>query len=190
MEYRSYHTWTDLFPQKVRSADYASFSILGLALTYSIGLLIVALSFIAVPILGLLQKYGRYSQYAYLEWELHTSIQLHRMAQDQLGHGHWSRCDETIPITQPDDLLAPFDLSDPMHPVLVRDKPEDPSPDSSLGLTSDESSSKQSDTDSSRNTRIGVRRAFTDARVHAAGRKHSHGLDELDHHQKRPSTAP
>ncbi|KAK7931184.1 hypothetical protein PG985_001896 [Apiospora marii] len=118
------HDWSFCHNQKIRSADYASFSILGLALTYSIGVLIVVLSFIAVPILGLLQKYGRYSQYAYLEWELHTSIQLHRMAQDQLGHGHWSRCDETIPITQPDDLLAPFDLSDPKHPVLVREKLE------------------------------------------------------------------
>ncbi|KAK8054211.1 hypothetical protein PG996_013512 [Apiospora saccharicola] len=35
--------------------------ILGLALTYSISVLIVVLSFIAVPVLGLLQKYGRYS---------------------------------------------------------------------------------------------------------------------------------
>ncbi|KAK7991437.1 hypothetical protein PG996_013511 [Apiospora saccharicola] len=122
------------------------------------------------------------------------------MAQDQLGHGQWSRCDETIPMMEPDDLLAPFELSDPKHPVLVRggigntaleeDKLENASPGSSHELTSDESSSQQSDTGSSEDTCIGVRRAFTDAHAYVLGRNHAHGHDELEHNQKRPNTAP
>ncbi|KAK8047187.1 Cation diffusion facilitator family metal ion [Apiospora saccharicola] len=62
------------------------------------------------------------SQYAYLEWRGETAIQLHRVAQDQLGHGEWRQCDENIPITRPDDLLAPFDITDPKHPVLAHEK--------------------------------------------------------------------
>ncbi|KAK8122765.1 hypothetical protein PG984_011435 [Apiospora sp. TS-2023a] len=105
--------------QKIRSSNYANFSIFGLALMYSIGMLIILISFAVEPLLGWLQKRGRYNQYAYLEWEAGTAIQLHRMANDQLGHGHWMKCDERIPITQPGDILASLDISDPKHPMLA-----------------------------------------------------------------------
>ncbi|KAK7987260.1 hypothetical protein PG988_002248 [Apiospora saccharicola] len=107
--------------QKIRSSNYANFNIFGLALMYSVGMLIILISFAVEPLLGWLQKRGRYNQYAYLEWEGGTAIQLHRMANDQLGHGHWMKCDERIPITQPGDILASLDTSDPKHPMLAMD---------------------------------------------------------------------
>ncbi|KAK8086641.1 hypothetical protein PG994_001615 [Apiospora phragmitis] len=175
------HDWEFCRNQKIRSAEHASFSILGLALTYSAGAIIIIISFIIAPILGLLQKYDRYNKYAYLEWEGDTAIQLHRVAQDELGHGHWSRCDETIPITQPDDLLAPLDLSDPKHPCWLVPLGQ--------GLTPSEGSSKQSAESSSGHTYVEVRRACSDA--HALDGNHSYGLEEeLDDHQNRPNTAP
>ncbi|KAK6829651.1 hypothetical protein PG987_010235 [Apiospora arundinis] len=112
--------WNLCRNQKIRSAQYANFSVLGLVLTYSLGALLILVSFGVEPVLDLLQKRGRYSQYAYLEWQGETALQLHRVAQDQLGHGEWSRCDDRVPITRPDDLLAPFDIMDPKHPVLAR----------------------------------------------------------------------
>ncbi|KAK7985794.1 hypothetical protein PG996_004965 [Apiospora saccharicola] len=113
------YEWEVCRNQKIRSTKYANFSILGLILTYALGALIVVISFVIPPILCFLQKRGWYNKYAYLEWEGDTAIQLHRVAHDELGYGHWSRCDETIPITRTDDLLAPFDISDPSHPMLV-----------------------------------------------------------------------
>ncbi|KAK8009139.1 hypothetical protein PG991_011690 [Apiospora marii] len=94
-----------LFPfltllSKIRSAQYTSFSVLGLAITYALGTLIIVLSFVIEPILGCLQKRGRYDRYAYLEWEADAAIQLQRVAQDQLGYGRWSRCDKRIPVTR------------------------------------------------------------------------------------------
>ncbi|KAK8132103.1 hypothetical protein PG999_000276 [Apiospora kogelbergensis] len=114
------YEWDICRNQKIRSAQHSSFSIFGLAFTYGMGALIIFMSFAIPPFLRLLQKRERYSKYAYLEGEGDTSIQLHRVAQDQLGHGNWSRCDETIPTTDLDDLLAPFDISDPKHPMLAR----------------------------------------------------------------------
>lgn len=77
------------------------------------------MSFVVVPCLRLLQTRDRYSRYAYLERESETAIQLHRLAQDQLGAGRWSRCDERVPVTRPGDLLAPLDIKDPAYPVLL-----------------------------------------------------------------------
>ncbi|KAK7926623.1 hypothetical protein PG985_003621 [Apiospora marii] len=111
--------WDLCHNQKIRSTRHASFSVFGLAFTYALGSLIIVLSFVVTPLLGLLQRRGRYSRYAYLEWESETAIQLHRLAQDQLGHGRWSRCNEHVPVTQPGDLLAPLDITDLTHPVLA-----------------------------------------------------------------------
>ncbi|KAK7999498.1 hypothetical protein PG990_012098 [Apiospora arundinis] len=112
--------WNLCRNQKIRSTQYANFSVLGLVITYTIGALIIMISFGVEPVLNRLQKRGWYSKYAYLEWQGETAIQLHRVAQDQLGHGEWSHCDDRIPITRPDDLLAPFDITDLKHPVLAR----------------------------------------------------------------------
>ncbi|KAK8103523.1 cytochrome p450 protein, partial [Apiospora kogelbergensis] len=106
--------------QKVRSTQYASFSVFGLALTYSVGALIVVVSFSIEPILKWLQKRGFYSMYKYLEWEGNTAIQLHRVAQDQLSNGTWEHCNKTIPTTQPGEPLGPFDIRNPKHPMLAR----------------------------------------------------------------------
>ncbi|KAK8135908.1 hypothetical protein PG984_003848 [Apiospora sp. TS-2023a] len=136
--------WNLCRNQKLRSTQYANFSVLGLVLTYSIGALIILISFSIEPVLDLLQKRGRYSQYAYLEWRGETAIQLHRVAQDQLGHGEWRQCDDNIPITRPDDLLAPFDITDPKHPVLARAHEKFSAEDGPLGKLSHDVPDSQS----------------------------------------------
>lgn len=137
--------WNLCRNQKIRSAQYANFSVLGLALTYSLGALLILVSFGVEPVLDLLQKRGRYSKYAYLEWQGETALQLHRVAQDQLGHGEWSRCDDRMPITRPGDLLAPFDITDPKHPVLARAlEKTSPAEDGPLGKSSHDLSDGQS----------------------------------------------
>lgn len=194
-------SFANMTEQKIRSAKYANFSILGLVLTYSLGALIVVISFAIPHILRFMQKRGWYDKYSYLEWEGDTAIQLHRVAQDELGYGHWSSCDDTIPITRPDDLLAPFDISDPSHPMLVRKlgdtAPGETSPEStrqslSEEETAQESSLEYSDGEANLESSAGVRRAFTDAHVHALRGKYFQGRvnEELEKYQNRPGTAP
>ncbi|KAK6860388.1 hypothetical protein PG995_004024 [Apiospora arundinis] len=202
------YDWEFCRNQKIRSAQHASFSIFGLAFTYAMGAIIIVLSFAIPHILCFLQKHGHYSKYAYLEWEGDTAIQLQRVAHDQLGHGHWSRCDDTIPITRPDDRLAPFDISDPKHPMLARvvididdavaapeveeSKPENASiQDSSDAQTAQESSPEHEDEEvSPGSTGAGVRRALSDSHTQSMDSWSHDTADELRTYQYRPGTAP
>ncbi|KAK8096079.1 hypothetical protein PG999_014101 [Apiospora kogelbergensis] len=181
------YEWDLCHSQKIRNGQYTSFSVFGLALTYSMGAVIIVTSFLIEPSLRCLQKRNRYNKYAYLEWEGSTAIQLHRVAHDQLGYGHWSRCNEKIPITQSEDLLAPFDISDPEHPLLAARTADDspaedakPEPDSTI-----QGSSTEQDIPNT------IRRARTDARAHVRRENDSPALDQdLESRQPRPSTAP
>ncbi|KAK8099910.1 hypothetical protein PG999_010284 [Apiospora kogelbergensis] len=196
------YEWSTCRNQKIRSAQYTSFSVFGLVFTYSMGALIIILSFTIAPILNYLQKRGRYNRYAYLEWQGHTAIQLHRVGQEQFGYGNWVHCDERIPITQPSDtMLAPFDISDPKHPLLARTsndssvdetKPETIVQDSSSTEQPLQQESLEHSGDNSReNSTTGVRRAATDAHAHVRRDYNTYTMNEdLDGYQRRPTTAP
>lgn len=110
--------------QKIRSSAYTSFSCFGLFFTLIMGALITVTSYILEPILNYLHKRRKYKSYAHLEWTCNTSLQLHRMAHEQLGGQKWDNCTEHIPTTDPEVPLASLDISDPTHPILCT--PEEP----------------------------------------------------------------
>ncbi|KAK7914182.1 hypothetical protein PG985_011885 [Apiospora marii] len=195
------YDWNICRNQKIRSTQYTSFSMLGLIVTYSLGALIILLSFIIEPMLRILHSRGRYNKYTYLEWEANTSIQLHRVAQDQLGHGNWSHCDERVPITRPGDLLGALDITDPAHPMLAHPVEEN-SEDTELKNTgqawSERHAFQMSPVDDDREslsgcTYKGVHRALSD--TYAQPLKSNCLQDSDEKSQKvpnrpRPSTAP
>jgi hypothetical protein len=90
----------------------------GLALFFVGGTLIVLVSLALEPILALLQKRWGYQQYAYLEWVSHETLQLQRLAHEELGFGTWSGATNAIPTTELDDKLTCLDLRDAKHPRL------------------------------------------------------------------------
>ncbi|KAI1073779.1 hypothetical protein F5B20DRAFT_565793 [Whalleya microplaca] len=106
--------------QKIRSTAYASFSFFGLCFTFSTGVVIILLSYILEPFLKYLHKHRKYKQYTHLEWTNNTNLQLHRLANEQLEVGEWSRCTREVPTTDPGTALAYLDITDPKHPVLTR----------------------------------------------------------------------
>lgn len=127
-----------------------------------------------------------------------TAIQLHHVAQDQLGYGRWSHCDEELP-TRPDDMLAAFDISDPEHPMSASNNkpateetlPEEKSQGSSRDQTPQESSVEPSDQGSFLNTSFTVRQASADGHSHGSRSNRFPDIDEdLEGNQERPSTAP
>ncbi|KAK8016812.1 Cytochrome p450 protein [Apiospora rasikravindrae] len=181
--------------QKIRSAQYTSFAVLGMAITYCTGALIIFISFIITPALRHLQRRGRYSKYALLEWEGDTAIQLHRVAQDQLGHGQWSRCDDRVPITPPGNLLAPFDITNPAHPMLARHiektRREDNSDGSSGKRPFQQSPLQQGGERSLGHSCVEIRRAVSETHAHGSRESRSHDIHGgLDDCQNRPATAP
>ncbi|KAI3331612.1 hypothetical protein HD806DRAFT_518599 [Xylariaceae sp. AK1471] len=107
--------------QKIRSPQHISFSFFGLAFTFVTGALIIVASFATEPLLGYLYGSRNYKPYAYLEWISHSSLQLQRLAHEELGLGTWTRFTEEVPITTDlDNTLASLNITDPKHPVLKR----------------------------------------------------------------------
>lgn len=104
--------------QKIRSLSYTSFSTLGLAVLLSIGGLIIGLSYTLEFLVDWIQKYRNLSLYKRLEWVTNETLQLQRLAHEELGLGTWTRTAKENPITAPGEQLAILDISEPHHPRL------------------------------------------------------------------------
>ncbi|KAK5636347.1 hypothetical protein RRF57_012059 [Xylaria bambusicola] len=108
--------------QKIRSSTHSSFILLGLYIIFILGAIIICISFALEPLLACLYKRRKYKPYAHCEWISNNSLQLHRLAQEELGLTKWSRCTEEVPTTDHDAYLASLDITDPKHPVLYSSK--------------------------------------------------------------------
>ncbi|KAI1126759.1 hypothetical protein F5Y10DRAFT_293444 [Nemania abortiva] len=104
--------------QKIRSTSYGSFSLFGLLFTFIVGFLIISTSYLLEPISKVLYNRWGYKKYAHLEWTTNATLQLQRLAHEELGFGTWSKGTEEVPATKDGELLACLDLTNPVHPVL------------------------------------------------------------------------
>ncbi|KAF2800536.1 hypothetical protein K505DRAFT_400844 [Melanomma pulvis-pyrius CBS 109.77] len=104
--------------QKIISNAHSNFSVFGLSFTFGMGGLIVIISFMLQSPTGFLRK--RYSRHAYssLEWNTNGTLQLQRLAHEELGLGTWSACTQDVPTTYKGEKLAFLDITDSDHPVL------------------------------------------------------------------------
>jgi hypothetical protein len=57
-----------------------------------------------------------------IEWNQTGTLQLQRLAHEEAGFGTWSKCDNDVPVTEPDQFIAGLDLRNVKHPVLVQQK--------------------------------------------------------------------
>ena len=53
---------------------------------------------------------------------MNETLQLQRLTHEMRGRGTWARTGQFIPVTKSSEELAPPDLSDPLHPVLMLEK--------------------------------------------------------------------
>ncbi|KAI3328900.1 hypothetical protein HD806DRAFT_548173 [Xylariaceae sp. AK1471] len=108
--------------QKMRSAQYTSFSLFGLLFTFVTGALIIATSFLIEPVTKLLCKRDLYSQYNHLEWGTNSVLQLQRLGYEGVPGTRtvWQKCTSAVPITEPDVPMDPLNVSDSTHPTLAR----------------------------------------------------------------------
>lgn len=67
-----------------------------------------------------IQKRKNFGLYKRLEWTTNETLQLQRLAHEELGFGTWTRTAQDHPITACGERLAILDLSDPNHPQLAR----------------------------------------------------------------------
>ncbi|KAF9641034.1 hypothetical protein BFW01_g12840 [Lasiodiplodia theobromae] len=104
--------------QKIRNAEYFNFSVFGLAFTIALGSLIIVLSYTLEPTLGWVQRRRSWDTYARLEWVTNETLQLQRLAHEELGSVKWEGCAENVPVTRKGEKLAVLDLHDLDHPRL------------------------------------------------------------------------
>ncbi|KAM7210944.1 hypothetical protein V8F06_013679 [Rhypophila decipiens] len=103
-------------PRSKRS--YVETSIVSITAIFLGGALIILLSFTLDSILPWCLHRMGWTRYSKLEWSSNETLQLQRLAHEASGTGTWSRGTGSIPVTQPGDLLAVLDISDPAHPRL------------------------------------------------------------------------
>ncbi|KAL2274556.1 hypothetical protein FJTKL_03130 [Diaporthe vaccinii] len=92
--------------QKIRSSPYTSFSCFGLYFTFITGALIIITSYILEPLLNWLHRRRQHKSYAHLEWISNNSLQLHRMAHEQLMEQEWAKLHRRRPNYRPRTLLG------------------------------------------------------------------------------------
>lgn len=90
----------------------------GLAFILVAGFCIVAVSVSIEVLAGVFQRLAKRDQYSRLEWNTNGTLQLQRIAYEELGIGDWAGCDERVPFVPTHTDLPPLDLSDAKHPII------------------------------------------------------------------------
>lgn len=57
--------------------------------------------------------------YSLAEWQAGSTLQLQRLAHENLGLGTWTRTDEAVPVTEPGDALGTLNITNTKHARLV-----------------------------------------------------------------------
>jgi hypothetical protein len=60
-----------------------------------------------------------------LEWTTNATLQLHRLAQEELGCGTWEDGTDDVPTERTGAMMARLDMKDMKHPVLMKTAFED-----------------------------------------------------------------
>ena len=69
------------------------------------------------------QRWHRYGVFQRLEWISNETLQLQRMAHEELGCGTWTGAEKTVPVTANNETLALLNVEDQAHPSLARTEP-------------------------------------------------------------------
>ncbi|KAF2090371.1 hypothetical protein K490DRAFT_35524 [Saccharata proteae CBS 121410] len=104
--------------QKVKSTSYTSFSTLSLILVFVLGGLIIAVSYTLEVLTSFVSRRLRLGLYQRVEWTANETLQLQRLAHEELGAGNWETRTRGVPVTAFGERLAVLDLSWPEHPRL------------------------------------------------------------------------
>ena len=81
------------------TTDTVSFSILGMAILFSVGGVIILLSLIIDSLVGWFQKRFHTGEHARMCWLLDDKLQLQRYLNQELGHGQWNNEPDSMPST-------------------------------------------------------------------------------------------
>lgn len=101
---------------------HTNFSVFGLAFTFSLGMVLIIISFCLEQWAKFIRRKKGFDQYPLLEWHSNSTLQLHRMVHEALGYGRWQNSRNGVPITEKGDLLAVIDVDNPHHMKLKEEE--------------------------------------------------------------------
>ncbi|OJD30592.1 cytochrome p450 protein [Diplodia corticola] len=108
--------------QKIRSTAYTNFSVFYLALVFSLGAVVIILSYTLEQLVATIQRRYNLDKHARLEWCTNETLQLQRLAHEELlglRGVTWKGCTGGVPVvTERGRLLGVLDLEDLEHPRL------------------------------------------------------------------------
>ncbi|KAL9112426.1 MAG: hypothetical protein Q9227_003268 [Pyrenula ochraceoflavens] len=124
--------------QKIVSTAYTNFSTMWLVIIVVVGMSIVLIEQSLETFVIWLER-RNIIKTSTTEWFGNKTLQLHRMAHEELGLGDWEGCrGKEIPVTRKGQLLGIFSIADPKHPRLVNPRESIQKPESTTN--NDESS--------------------------------------------------
>ena len=92
--------WEQCYSQLVNdSTDSSSFSVLGLAVLFIAGGLIILASLTMDTVIGFIQNKTKHGAHARMEWIIHDKLQMQRMLYRDMGLGVWHEGTQKIPVT-------------------------------------------------------------------------------------------
>jgi len=91
---------------------------LGLLFTLTFGATAILASYSLEPILECIHRRTGRHRYTFPEWATNQTLQIQRLAYEEIGSESWLRGLESVPVTEPGEALPGLDLSDPDHPRL------------------------------------------------------------------------
>lgn len=105
---------------KARTRRVENFSVLAIALIFSLGALITIINFGLEFLIGLVQSKKGAAGFRHLAWKTDGLLQLQRLAHEESGYGSWERCTNEVPITRFGEILASISVDNPKHPILQK----------------------------------------------------------------------
>ena len=98
--------------QKVHTADFTSFSFLGLGIIFVIGTFLIILSLI-LPYFVSIATQPRFHLYGYDPWLQDDPLHLRQRAFEESGLGTWEGRDTDVPVTAPGQKMRPLCYKSP-----------------------------------------------------------------------------
>ncbi|CZR55165.1 uncharacterized protein PAC_05051 [Phialocephala subalpina] len=105
--------------QIVQRTDFTSFSVLTLSLIFGFGGLLICTSLFLETVVGWWQLRYRKGLYQQVRWQLDSTLQLQRMAFEEVGLGTWRGGAEDVPTTEKGEVFVPAEEWDEWHPRIA-----------------------------------------------------------------------
>jgi hypothetical protein len=104
--------------QIIQQENFTNFSVLAIALIFILGGMVICVSLVLETAIGFLQLHFKHGLYHRIRWQLDSTLQLQRMAFEEVGLGTWKGGADDVPVTEKGEEFVPATEWDESHPSI------------------------------------------------------------------------